>query len=131
MAKTKKNVQKKRRQLRKKTRGGKGDLHAFLKAQAFAKKRGIGQPFNVKYYRRSGDSSWDKLCECGMIVQSPRKSADLKFDLYYLLWECNNGIARKYSIYDYEIDIPNYTIEVLLNNEFTPTTDEQKINMQI
>lgn len=66
-----------------------------------------------------------------MIVQSPRKSADLKFDLYYLLWECNNGIARKYSIYDYEIDIPNYTIEVLLNNEFTPTTDEQKINMQI
>ena len=142
MAKTKKNVQKKRRQLRKKTRGRKikggkpedpedppsgppGAPPAYLKTRAWAIKQGFGQQFTVIYYRR-GFRSWDLFRTCSTKIDVPRKTPDLAYDLYYLLWECNDGIAKKYSIDDYEIDADNRTIHVFLNSTvpYQKTTDE-------
>jgi hypothetical protein len=143
MTKTKKNVQKKRRRIRKKTRGRKikggaedppsrpGPPNAYVIARAWAIKNGFGQWYNVKYYTPGFQGRWDLFRTCSIFVDVPKViDNDLKFDLYYLLWECNHGIASPYSINNYEIDVPNLTIHVLLNSKipYVATRDEQMKN---
>lgn len=131
MAKTKKNVQKKRRQLRKKTRGGKikggTKSSAYAAAEDFAGRHGYNENVNVIYYQPGSYGGWDIIqMPCKMYYEKmpPRI---LQQKLQQLFSECYAHGRYNFVVYSWYMDVPTLTMHVRMSTLIPrqQTRDEQ------